>query len=102
MRPSTLLTSTVIGSLLLLAGSASAQTYRPRPPPSYPPPRPAPILPAPIGAYPEQHDHEGFFARVYLGIHYRFADTEARSQGRRVANYTFKNVLQPIDKHGNK
>jgi len=41
-------------------------------------------------------------ARVYLGIHYRFADTEARSQGRRVANYTFKNVLQPIDKHGNK
>jgi len=41
-------------------------------------------------------------ARIYLGIHYRFADTEARSQGRRVANYTFKNALQPIDKHGNK
>lgn len=41
-------------------------------------------------------------ARVYLGIHYRFADTEARSQGRRVANYTFKNILQPVDKHGNK
>ena len=41
-------------------------------------------------------------ARIYLGIHFRFADTEGRSQGRRVANYTFKNVLQPIDKHGNK
>jgi hypothetical protein len=37
-------------------------------------------------------------ARVYLGIHFRFADTEARSQGRRVANYTFKNALQPLDK----
>ena len=41
-------------------------------------------------------------ARIYLGIHFRFADTEARSQGRRVANYAFKNILQPIDKHGNK
>ena len=34
--------------------------------------------------------------------HFRFADTEARSQGRRVANHAFKNILQPIDKHGNK
>lgn len=37
-------------------------------------------------------------ARVYLGIHFRFADTEGRSQGRRVANFAFKNILQPIDK----
>ena len=37
-------------------------------------------------------------ARIYLGIHFRFADTEARSQGRRVANYAFKNILEPIDK----
>jgi hypothetical protein len=35
-------------------------------------------------------------ARVHLGIHFRFADTEARSQGRRVANYTFKNILGPV------
>jgi hypothetical protein len=41
-------------------------------------------------------------ARIYLGIHFRFADTEARSQGRRVANYAFKNILQPLDKHENK
>ena len=41
-------------------------------------------------------------ARIYLGIHFRFADTEARSQGRRVAQHTFKNILQPVDKHGNK
>ena len=37
-------------------------------------------------------------ARIYLGIHFRFADTEARSQGRRVANHTFKNILQPVGK----
>jgi hypothetical protein len=37
-------------------------------------------------------------ARIYLGIHFRFADTEARSQGRRVANYALKNILEPIDK----
>jgi hypothetical protein len=37
-------------------------------------------------------------ARVYLGIHFLFADTEARSQGRRVANHTFHNFLQPIGK----
>ena len=36
--------------------------------------------------------------RIYLGIHFRFADSEARSQGRRVANHTFKNILQPVDK----
>lgn len=36
-------------------------------------------------------------ARIYLGIHFRFADTEARSQGRRVANYAFRNYLRPVD-----
>ena len=41
-------------------------------------------------------------ARIYLGIHFRFADTEARSQGRRVANYAFKNILEPIDKKNGK
>lgn len=42
-------------------------------------------------------------ARVYLGIHFRFADTEAWSQGRRAAMHTFKNILQPInDKNKNK
>jgi hypothetical protein len=35
-------------------------------------------------------------ARIYLGIHYRFADTEARSQGRRVAGFAFRNFLEPV------
>ena len=37
-------------------------------------------------------------ARIYLGIHFLFADTEARSQGRRAANATFRNILQPVRK----
>ena len=36
-------------------------------------------------------------ARIYLGIHFRFADTEARSQGRRVAGYAFRNFLEPVE-----
>jgi hypothetical protein len=36
-------------------------------------------------------------ARIYLGIHFRFADTEARSQGRRVARFTFRHFLRPVD-----
>jgi hypothetical protein len=37
-------------------------------------------------------------ARLYLGIHFRFAETEARGQGRRAAMHTFKNILQPVSK----
>jgi hypothetical protein len=35
-------------------------------------------------------------ARIYLGIHFRFADTEGRSQGRRVAGFAFRNFLEPV------
>ncbi|HEY6402050.1 MAG TPA: vanadium-dependent haloperoxidase [Blastocatellia bacterium] len=36
-------------------------------------------------------------ARVFEGIHFRFADTEARSQGRRVALWAFRHFLLPLD-----
>jgi hypothetical protein len=36
-------------------------------------------------------------ARVYLGIHFRFADTAARKQGQRVAEWTFNHFLLPLD-----
>jgi len=32
-------------------------------------------------------------AGIYEGIHFRFADTEARRQGTRVANWIFTNFL---------
>ena len=35
-------------------------------------------------------------ARILLGIHFRFADTEARAQGRKVAKWAFKHHLRPL------
>jgi len=34
--------------------------------------------------------------RILQGIHFRFADEQARRQGRRVAHWTFKKVLKPL------
>lgn len=36
-------------------------------------------------------------ARIYLGIHFRFADTAARKQGGRVAEWVFGHFLLPVD-----
>jgi hypothetical protein len=36
-------------------------------------------------------------ARIYLGIHFRFADTVARKQGEHVANWAFGHFLKPLD-----
>ena len=36
-------------------------------------------------------------ARVWLGIHFRFADLEGRTQGRRVADWTFNHFLLPLE-----
>jgi hypothetical protein len=38
-------------------------------------------------------------ARVWLGIHFRFADEEARRQGQRVAFWTFSRYLRPLRDH---
>jgi hypothetical protein len=35
-------------------------------------------------------------ARIYEGIHFRFADEEARQQGKHVANWAFSNFLRPL------
>jgi len=39
-------------------------------------------------------------ARVYAGIHFRFADTAARAQGTRVAEWAFKHYLLPLEHRG--
>jgi hypothetical protein len=36
-------------------------------------------------------------ARIYEGIHFRFADTEARKSGRHVAQWAFSHFLRPLD-----
>jgi len=38
-------------------------------------------------------------ARIYEGIHFRFADEVGRRQGRQVANWVFKNFLRPLHRH---
>ena len=40
-------------------------------------------------------------ARIYEGIHFRFADEAARRQGRQVADWIFRNFLRPVDKNRN-
>jgi hypothetical protein len=35
-------------------------------------------------------------ARIYLGIHFRFADTVARRQGKQAAEWTFSHFLRPL------
>ena len=37
-------------------------------------------------------------ARIYLGIHFRFADTTARKQGTKVAEHAFDHFLLPLDR----
>lgn len=39
-------------------------------------------------------------ARIYEGIHFRFADETARNQGRQVADWAFKNFLRPLGSDG--
>jgi hypothetical protein len=43
-------------------------------------------------------------ARIWLGIHFRFADEAARRQGTRVAQWAFDRVLRPVhdDSHDDK
>jgi len=36
-------------------------------------------------------------ARVWLGIHFRFTDLEGRTQGQRVAEWTSRHFLLPLD-----
>jgi PAP2 superfamily len=46
-----------------------------------------------------QAEEENGQSRIYLGIHWSFDKTEGIAQGRRVADYVFKNMLRP-QRHG--
>jgi hypothetical protein len=46
-----------------------------------------------------QAEEENGQSRIYLGIHWSFDKTEGIAQGRRVADYVFKNILRP-QRHG--
>ena len=36
-------------------------------------------------------------ARIYQGIHFKFADEDARKQGRHVAQWVFGHILRPLE-----
>ena len=64
------------------------------------------LVSAAAGAVPR--DYERFSdvardvvdARIFMGIHFRFADTTALRQGTHVANWTFSRYLRPIGGNG--
>jgi hypothetical protein len=39
-------------------------------------------------------------ARVWLGIHFRFADVAARNLGVSLADWTLRHYIQPVKHHG--
>ena len=39
-------------------------------------------------------------ARVWLGIHFRFADIAARDMGLRLSEWTLDHYFQPVDEEG--
>ena len=41
-------------------------------------------------------EDEVMIARIYEGIHFRFADTVARRQGKRAADWAFSHVMRPV------
>ena len=55
-------------------------------------------VPDPIRTYHRFSDMatDAVNVRIYHGIHFRFADEEARKQGRHVAQWTFGHFLRPL------
>ena len=56
-----------------------------------------PLLPRHFSSLSQAEEENGQ-SRIYLGIHWSFDKTEGIMQGRRVADYVFENVFQPIDR----
>lgn len=54
-----------------------------------------PLLPRSFASLSEAEEENGQ-SRIYLGIHWAFDKTEGIIQGRRVADYVFKHVFQPL------
>ncbi len=53
-----------------------------------------PLMPRSFDSLSEAEEENGQ-SRIYLGIHWSFDKTEGIAQGRRVANYVFRNAFQP-------
>jgi hypothetical protein len=56
-----------------------------------------PLIPRSFQSLSQAEDENGQ-SRIYLGIHWKFDKTQAIAQGRKVADYVFKNAFTPL--HG--
>ena len=54
-----------------------------------------PLMPRSFSSLSEAEEENGR-SRIYLGIHWAFDKTEGIKQGRRVADYVFKNGFEPL------
>jgi membrane-associated phospholipid phosphatase len=57
-----------------------------------------PLVPRSFSSLSQAEEENGQ-SRIYLGIHWIFDKTEGINQGRRVADYVFKNALEPLHEH---
>ena len=62
---------------------------------------PRPLLPRSFTSLSQAEEENGQ-SRIYLGIHWSFDKTEGIAQGRRVADYVFKNVFEPVHERGHR
>lgn len=53
-----------------------------------------PLVPRSFDSFSQAEEENGQ-SRIYLGIHWEFDKTEGIRQGRRVANYVYRNAFQP-------
>lgn len=53
-----------------------------------------PLIPRSFESFSQAEEENGQ-SRIYLGIHWEFDKTEGIAQGRRVANYVFRNAFTP-------
>ena len=54
-----------------------------------------PLAPRSFESFSQAEEENGQ-SRIYLGIHWEFDKTEGIAQGRRVANYVFRNAFTPV------